>query len=547
MSLKMPKAPGPPLFKEGYRVQQGVDDVVVRNIHAICELSDILRTSYGPNGRNKIVVNHLMKMMVSSDAATILQELDVVHPAAKILVMASKQQDTEMGDATNFVLIFAGELLKNAETLIKMGLHPSEISQGYEMARDYALKTLETGLSVDRVQNVSSADELYRAIKSSIAAKQFGHEKILGNFVAEAALMVLPKNPLNFNVDNIRVVKILGGSLFESMVVKGMVFPREPEGTVRKVSSAKVGVFSCPLDISQTETKGIVLLRNSKEMLDFSKGEEVQLESMVKELSDSGIRVVVTNGGVGDLVLHYLNKYNLLVIKVLSKFDLQRLCRVIGATPLARLGAPMPEEMGYVDVVETVEIGGDRVTIFRQANEATRTATIVLRGAAQNYLDDIERAIDDGVNLVKAIIKDPRLVAGAGATEIELSKQLSSYAEEVSGVFQHSIKKYAEAFEVIPRTLAENAGLDSTEVLGKLYALHHSENKQTAGVNVEGNGDTIIDAKEAGIFDVLSVKLWACKLASEAALTILRVDQIIMSKPAGGPKPPGPNKDWDNE
>ncbi|KTW30941.1 T-complex protein 1, theta subunit [Pneumocystis jirovecii RU7] len=546
MSLKMPKAPGPMLFKEGYRVQQGVDNAVVRNIHAISELSDILRTSYGPNGRNKVIVNHLQKMMVTSDAAIILQELDVVHPAAKIIVMASKQQDTEMGDATNFVLILAGELLKNAEELIRMGLHPSEISQGYEMAQNYALKTLEN-FSVDKVKDIFSVDELYKAIKSSIAAKQFGYEKILGYLVAEAALIVLPKNPLNFNVDNIRVVKILGGSLNESVVIKGMVFSREPEGTVRKVCSAKVGVFSCPLDISQTETKGVVLLKNAKEMLSFTKGEEVQLESMVKELFDSGIKVVVTGGGVGDLVLHYLNKYNLLVIKVLSKFDLQRLCRVVGATPLARLGAPMPEEMGFVDVVETIEIGSDKVTVFRQENESTKTATIVLRGATQNYLDDLERAIDDGVNLVKAVIKDPRLVPGAGATEMELSKQIFVYADDVSGIFQYSIKKYAEAFQVIPRILAENAGLDSTEVLGRLYASHSLENNQNIGVDIEGNNDAIIDAKEACIFDVLSVKLWACKLASEAALTILRVDQIIMSKPAGGPKPPGPNKDWDNE
>ncbi|QSL65693.1 hypothetical protein MERGE_003006 [Pneumocystis wakefieldiae] len=541
MSLKMPKAPGPALFKEGYRTQQGVEDVVIRNIHAISELSDILRTSYGPNGCNKIIVNHLSKILVSSDASTILEELDVVHPAAK------------MGDATNFVLIFAGELLKHAEALIRMGLHPSEIAEGYEIARDFALKTLDE-LSLDKVEDIRCGNEILKAIKSSISSKQFGYEKLLGGLVAEAALLVLPKNPLLFNVDCIRVVKILGGCLDESRVVKGMVFPRDPEGIVRKVLKAKVGVFSCPLDISQTETKGTVLLENSKQILEFSKGEEALLESMVKELYNCGIRVVVTGGGIGDLVLHYLNKYNLLVIKVLSKFDLQRLCRVVGATPLARLGAPMPEEMGFIDVVETIEIGGDRVTVFRQdaivdsiENETTRTATIVLRGATQNYLDDVERAIDDGVNLVKAIVKDPRLVAGAGATEMELSKRIFSYSEKVSGIFQYSVKKFAEAFEVIPRTLAENAGLDSTEVLGKLYAFHHADNNSTIGIDIEGNNDVPFDARLAGIFDVLSVKSWACKLATEAALTILRVDQIIMSKPAGGPKPPGPNPNWDNE
>lgn len=177
---------------------------------------------------------------------------------------------------------------------------------------------------------------------------------------------MLPKNPLNFNVDNIRVVKIMGSALSESRVVKGMVFPSSPAGSVKRASKAKVVVFSCPIDISQTETKGTVLLHNAKEMLDFTKGEENQLEKAIKEIHDSGVRVVIAGTTVGELALHYLNRYGILIIKVLSKFELRRICRVVGATPLARLGAPMPDEMGKIDVVETEEIGGDRVTVFRQ-------------------------------------------------------------------------------------------------------------------------------------------------------------------------------------
>lgn len=189
---------------------------------------------------------------------------------------------------------------------------------------------------------------------------------------------------------------------------------------------------------------------------------------------------------MGELALHYLNRLDILVVKVLSKFDLRRLCRVTGATALARLGAPMPEEMGFCDIVETIEIGGDRVTVFRQEDETSRTATIVLRGATSNHLDDIERAIDDGVNIVKAITKDNRLVPGAGATEMELNKRLLVVGERTPGLNQHSIKKFAEALEVIPRTLAENAGLDATEVLSKLYAAHYKENDGVAiGVDVE--------------------------------------------------------------
>jgi T-complex protein 1 subunit theta len=423
-------------------------------------------------------------MILTSDAATILRELDVVHPAAKLLVMASQQQESEMGDATNLVIILAGEFLRKAEDLLRMGLKTSDIVTGYERAQKFALDTLEE-LDIDKVENLRDQSELSKAIRTVISSKQNGNEDFLADLVAEAVLAVLPKNPANFNVDNIRVVKIMGGSLEQSKVVKGMVFPKEPDGTVKRVRKAKVGVYSCPIDISQTETKGTVLLQNAKEMLDFTKGEESQIEAVVKELHDVGLRVVVAGSTVGELALHYLNRYGILVIKVLSKFELRRICRVVGATPLARLGAPMPDEMGSVDIVETLEIGGDRVTVFRQENEVTRTATLVLRGATQNHLDDIERAVDDGVNVVKAITRDPRLVPGAGSTEVQLHERLQAHGEKTQGLAQYAIKKYGEAFEVVPRTLAESAGLDATEVLSRLYAAAHKKDEWTSGVDIE--------------------------------------------------------------
>lgn len=423
-------------------------------------------------------------MILTSDAATILRELDVVHPAAKLLVMASQQQDAEMGDATNLVIVLAGELLKKAEDLLRMGLKTSDIVTGYEKAQKFALETLEE-LEVDKAAELTSQAELSKAIRTVVASKQNGNEDFLADLVAEAVLAVLPKNPANFSVDNVRVVKIMGGSLEQSRVVKGMVFPKEPNGSIKKATKAKVGVYSCAIDISQTETKGTVLLHNAKEMLDFTRGEEDQLEASIKELHDVGIRVVIAGSTVGELAMHYLNRYGILVIKILSKFDLRRICRVVGATPLARLGAPMPDEMGSIDVVETLEIGGDRVTVFRQEDEVTRTATLVLRGATQNHLDDIERAVDDGVNVVKAITKDARLVPGAGAAEIQLVERLQAYGEKTPGLAQYAIKKYGEAFEVVPRSIAESAGLDATEVLSRLYAAHSRKDEWTTGVDIE--------------------------------------------------------------
>ncbi|KAK8150633.1 T-complex protein 1 subunit theta [Beauveria asiatica] len=547
MSLNIPQAPNSGLFKQGYNNYDSEDGAVLRNIDACRAIAQTVQTSLGPYGRNKVVINHLQKMILTSDAATILRELDVVHPAAKLLVMASQQQEAEMGDATNLVIILAGELLRKAEDLLRMGLKTADIVLGYERAQKFALDTLEK-LAVDKVENLCDQEELTKALRTVIASKQNGNEDTLADLVAEAVLAVLPKNPANFNVDNIRVVKIMGGSLEQSRVVRGMVFPKEPHGSIKKARRSKVAVFTCPIDTSQTETKGTVLLHNAKEMMDFTKGEENQLETAIKELYDAGVRVVVCGDRIGDLALHYLNRFGILAMKILSKFDLRRICRVVGATPLARLGAPMPDEMGNIDIVETMEIGGDRVTVFRQEDEVTRTATLVLRGATQNHLDDIERAVDDGVNVVKAITKDPRLVPGAGATEIQLSTKIQAHGDKTPGLSQYAIKKYGEAFEVIPRTIAESCGLDATEVLSRLYAAHHKEEDGDTGVDVENaNGTGILDAQEDGILDLLASKYWAIKLATEAARTVLSVDQIIVARQAGGPKPPGPNPNWDED
>ncbi|CAE6498879.1 unnamed protein product [Rhizoctonia solani] len=551
MSLKVPKANNVQLFKDGYKHLQGIEEAFwakwqVGKMHV-----SHLTLQPAP-GRNKLIINHLGRMFVTSDAATIIREIEVVHPAAKLLVMASQAQEAEMGDATNTVLVFAGELLKKSEHLLIMGLHPSEIIIGYELACEKALAELE-GFSNYNLAKPLTKESLAVVLKSSIASKQYGSEDLLASLVAQAALAVMPSRTEHFNVDNVRVVKIMGGSLNSSTVVRGMVFNREPQGVIKKASKAKVAVYTCALDIAQTETKGTVLLRNAEEMLNFTRGEEQQLEKYFKEIADSGVQVIVAGAAVGELAMHYLDRFSILVIKVLSKFDLRRLCRVIGATPLARLGAPTPEEAGSVDVVETIEIGGDRVTVFRQdppvgsAAEKSKTATIVLRGATANTLDDMERAIDDGVNVIKALVKDDRLVPGAGATEIELAKRVESYGASLKGLSQHGVRRYASALEILPSTLAENAGLDMTEVVSKLHEKHAQTDGIAWGVDIESENNGILDAGEEQIYDSLSAKAWAIKLATEAAVSVLRVDSIIMSKPAGGPKVPQQAGNWDED
>ncbi|KAJ2785879.1 T-complex protein 1 subunit theta [Coemansia javaensis] len=576
MALRVPQSAGPQLFKEGYKNLQGLEEVIFRNIQATKEMSEITRTSFGPNGRNKMVVNHLEKLFVTNDAATIIRELEVVHPAAKLIVMASQQQEAEAGDGTNYVVILASELLQKAEPLLRMGLHPSEIARGYELALKAALDGLET-LAVEQVAGWGEKGELLKAIRTAIASKQYGQEDVLGELVSEAVATAMPaRDHTRFNVDNVRVVKVMGGGLAQSRVVHGMVFPQSPVTACHRAEFAKVAVFACPVDMGQTETKGTVLLHNASEMLDYTKGEEAQMEQAVRELHEAGVKVVVCGSGVGDLAIHYLNRFDMVAVRCPSKFDLRRLCRVVGANPLARFGVPMAEEMGYCDELRTDEIGGDRVTVIRQWSAAELEAsgkadkrpsfadriqrsplvTIVLRGATQNALDDAERAVDDGVNVVKALTKDARLVPGACAAEMELSRLVQEEAERTPGINQHAIKAFGQALEVFARTLGDNVGVDSTALVAKLIAAHHSAAAPGAagalagpaiGVDIDCEHEPrVLDAVKAKILDPLAVKQWAIRYATQAALTVLQVDQIVMAKTAGGPKLPKQQGHWDD-
>jgi T-complex protein 1 subunit theta len=353
--------------------------------------------------------------------------------------------------------------------------------------------------------------------------------------IAKACIQILPKNPKNFNVDNVRVSKVLGGGILDTHLVKGLVIARDTEGTIKHVTNAKVAVFAGGIDLPKPETKDNVLITTPEELMNYSKSEEKAIEEIVRKISESGAKVVVSGAVIGEMALHFIERYKMMAIKLLSKFELRRLCQAVRATPLVRLGAPLPEELGHADIVSVEELGSTKITIFRQESEESGISTLVVRGSTQNLLDDIERAIDDGVNVFKGITKDPRFVPGAGAAEIELARRLSAFGDSTPGLIQYAIKKYGEAFEVIPRTLAENCSGKTNEILAGLYAAH-GKGQVNDGVDVEEQ--TVRNAVDMGVLDLLSTKANAIRLATDAAITVLRVDQIIMAKPAGGPKPP---------
>lgn len=532
------------MLKDGARAYSGLEEAVYRNISACKEFSESLRSAYGPNGMNKMIINHIEKQFVTSDAGTIIRELDVEHPAAKLMVLASQMQDAEVGDGTNFVIIFCGALLEAAEELLRLGVTVTDICDGYERALEKAIDILPNFVSHE-VKDYRNLDDVTQSLRTAVMSKQLGHEDFLAQLIAQACVQILPEQS-TFNVDNIRVCKILGSGLQQSKVVNGMVFKRETEGTVTKVEKAKIALYSCAIDILQTETKGTVLIKTAQELKDFSKGEENLLEQQIKAIADTGANVIVAGAKFGDMALHYMNKFGLMAVRLNSKFDLRRLSKATNGTVLPRLTAPTVEELGYCDLVFVDEMGDTTVTIFRNEGKDTKIATIVIRGATDNYMDDIERAIDDGVNTFKGLTRDGRFLPGAGATEIELSQKLAEYADTLPGLDQYAVRGFATALEVFPKALAENSGVSGTDLVSKLH-LSHKSGKKNEGFDIDSELPNTVDTVKNKIFDLYSTKFWGLKYATETACTILKVDQIIMAKRAGGPKPRAGGANSDDE
>ncbi|KAJ9561975.1 hypothetical protein OSB04_007135 [Centaurea solstitialis] len=532
------------MLKEGHKHLSGLDEAVIKNIDACKQLSTITRTSLGPNGMNKMVINHLDKLFVTSDTATIVNELEIQHPAAKILVLAGKAQQEEIGDGANLTVSFAGELLQGAEELIRMGLHPSEIIIGYTKAINKVVDILQ-GLVEEGsdTMDVRNKDEVILRMKAPVASKQYGQESILCPLIADACIQVCPKNPTNFNVDNVRVAKLLGGGLHNCTTVRGMVLKGDTVGSIKRIEKAKVVVIAGGVDTTATETKGTVLIHSAEQLENYAKTEEAKVEELIKAVADSGAKVIVSGAAVGEMALHFCERYKLMVLKIASKFELRRFCRTTGAVANLKLGTVNPDDLGHVDSITVEEIGGARVTVVRNEEGGNSVTTVLLRASTDSILDDLERAVDDGVNTYKALCRDSRIVPGAAATEIELARKLKEFSFTETGLDQYAIAKFAESFEMIPKTLAENAGLNAMEIISSLYADHASGNVKV-GIDLEEGACK--DVSTLNIWDLYVTKFHALKYAADAVCTVLRVDQIIfyelklgeniiMSKPAGGP------------
>uniref|UniRef100_A0A7S2V2T8 CCT-theta n=1 Tax=Fibrocapsa japonica TaxID=94617 RepID=A0A7S2V2T8_9STRA len=535
------------MLKDGHSTYSGLDEAVLRNIKAAKDIASIVSSSMGPNGLKKLVVNHLEKVIVTSDCSAIIKELEIQHPAAKVLELAAKQQETEFGDGTNLVMTFAGELLKLAEDLYRMGLHTSEIVEGYRRALDESMGMLDElvvphqALQTDQARDQAA---VAHALQHVVATKQHGYQHVLSDLVAEACLIAATPGPgpPRLNVQNVRVAKLRGGSVLQSKVVRGMVILRDTENSIKLAENAKVTVFGCGIEAAATEAKGTVLIHSAEELLSYNKGEEAHMHDIIKQIADSGCKVVICGGSISEMAMHFLTKYHIMAIKVPSKWELRRACETCNATALVRLGAATPDEMGSCSKVEVREMGGRKVIVMEQdQGEDTRLATIVLRASTDAAVNDHERAVDDAVQCCKALWKDGRVVAGGGAAEMALARKIREFGQQTTGLDQYAIKKFADALESVPRILAETSGMDGTDALAQLNTIHASGNS-TAGVIITDD-DVELGKEEAGqpsVVDSLAVKKAALNLAADAAITVLRVDQIIMAKQAGGPAPGGP-------
>lgn len=546
------------ILKDGGKHFAGLDDAVLKNIDAAKQISRLTKSSFGPHGMNKLIVNHLDKHFITRDAAVMLTEMEVMHPAAKLVVMAAKSQEQECGDGTNFVSILAGELLVQAEELLKQGVHVSDIIRGFDLALKHSLQTLTTPTTTPTIPLAITASttesEVTKYIKAVIASKQYGQEDVIATLVATACLQSLPKTPTTrggqldgFNADDVRIAKLVGGGdLFSSYVVSGCVIGRDAMGHIKSRNNCKVAVFSVGLEMTSTETGGQVLITNAAELLNFTKGEEIKMEQFVKELAAAGIGCVITGGGIQDLALHYLNLYDIMTVKVVSKFELKRIADAIAATLMVRLGCPLPEELGYAESVRVEEVSSQKITIVKSRD--SRISTIVLRGATVNALEEVERAIVDSVNLFRCLTvkHEHAFVYGAGACEAALAEHVRVYAGTHTGLEQYGIAAFAEALDAVVRCIADNAGLRGNEVLASIVAAQQGGNK-AACVDVTGANGGVGDAGKIGVYDHLMTKNWAIRLAVDAALTILRTQHIIVAKQAGMPAKPKGESNVDDD
>ncbi len=512
------------------------------NIAVAVAVANAVKTTLGPKGMDKMLVSDLGDIVITNDGATILDEMNVEHPVAKIMVDIAKTQDKEVGDGTTSVIIMAGGLLKGAQELIEQGIHPTVIIRGYKMA---AAKAHEVLAKYSRTVGADDETPLLKIAMVAMGSKNVGDDQTktqISKLIIKAVKQVMEKGSdgkIHVDHDYIKVEKKAGGSIADTALINGVLIDKEVAhpGMPKSVSNAKIALLDVALEIEKTETEAKIEITSPEQMEAFLQQEEHMLKEMVEKIKKSGANVLFTQKGIDDVAQHYLAKEKILAARRIKKSDVENLARATGAKIVTSLDDLSAQDLGFAGQVEERKISGEQM-IFVERCKDPKSVTIFARGGNQQVVDEEGRAIEDVIGTVSTVVSDSgRYVIGGGSIEIDIADELRAYSGDVGGREQLAIQKFADAMEDIPKTLAENSGMDSIDILVGLRSRHKKNDGRTYGVDV--NRNMMGDMAKAGVFEPTRLKEQAIDSASEAAEMVLRIDDIISSKGKGGGAPPG--------
>ena len=532
---------GPVLVLKESALQQKGRDAQKNNIAAAKLVAELVRTSLGPRGMDKMLVDSLGDVTITNDGATILKEIDVQHPAAKMMVEISKTVDNEVGDGTTSSVVFAGSLLAKAEELLDKDVHATVIIDGYQAAADKALSLLaELAKSVDPEEK----EILLKIAKTSMESKLVSEDStMLSKLVVDAILQVSEKQGESNKVDldNIKVEKKAGGSIRNTSLIKGIVLDKEVvhSGMPTKIEKAKIALVNAPLEIEKTEMSAEIRITDPTQMQMFLEEENRMLKAMVDKISEVGANVLICQKGIDDIAQHYLAKAGILAVRRVKESDMTKLAKATGGRISTNLDDLTSKDLGSAEHVEQRKVETDK-WVFIEGCRNPRAVTLLLRGGSQRVVDEVDRSLHDALMVVKDVIEKPAVVAGGGAPEEYLASGLKDWADRFEGREQLAIKKFAEALEIIPLTIAENAGMDPIDTMVTLRA-KQSQGKKWTGIDARNT--RIADMYLLDIIEPVAVKEQIIKSATEAASMILRIDDVIASSGAKGggghaPHPP---------
>jgi thermosome len=525
------------ILREGSGRSRG-KDAQRNNIMAARTVAEAVKSSLGPKGMDKMLVDSSGDVTITSDGRTILDKMDIEHPAAKMMVEVAKTQDNEVGDGTTTSVIVAAELLGKAEELIDKNVHPTIIIDGYRKAADKALETLE---NIAIKVKPEDREFLKKVAMTSMASKLVSENRQqLADIAAGAVLQVAQKigDEYRVDLDDIMVEKKLGESMTETELIKGIMLDKEVvhSGMPKRIENAKIALLDSPLEVEKTEFDAKINIERPEQMETFLREEENMLRGMAEKIEKAGANVVICQKGVDDIAQHFLSRKGILVVQRAKESDMKKLVKATSGRALTNLDDLKPEDLGFAELVEERKIGNDKM-IFIEGCSNPRSVAILIRGGTQRIVDEAERSVHDALCVVRDVVQEPKILAGGGSPEMEVTRALRDYAESLPGREQLAVYGFAEAIESVPLTLSENAGLDPVDILSELRA-SHEKGEKWAGVDVfKGK---IRDMEKLEVYEPLAVKKQVIKSATEASTMILKVDDVIAAgKMRAPPTPPG--------